>query len=407
MTLAGLPSRRRGTGFRWITIGVVATVLILLIDASLKSRSTAPARQLAAGAWVDQVLPVISSSTGDGQVLASIWSGGLSRSGPSIASGVESVATKSAAEYAALSKLNPPSGLVGSAGLLEASLLARSQAASIVEKVLLATLGAAAGPSTRGNPVDSTASSPSVEAPLLAQAASDIGVGDQAYSLFRSTFPASVGVAMPASVWGGDTTPYQSSPAQVFLTSLQSAMTTSPLYQFSIFSLSTNPAPLTTKASTLALPDASSISVNLVVANTGNQAASHVTVTATISPAGHGASTVRDFVNLAVGQAYTINRLGPLNPPLGTPVTLTVTASTSTSSSTTSTSSTTTTTPGSSASTSGGTGPVATVKSATSSIVFEMPAPPPPTTTTTVPTSTSKAATSTTTPTATSTLPIG
>ncbi len=401
MTLAGLPSRRRGTGFRWITIGVVATVLILLIDASLKSRSTAPARQLATGAWVDQVLPVISASTGNGEVLASIWSGGLSRSGPSIASTVESVATKSAAEYATLSKLSPPNSLVGSAGLLEASLLARSQAASTVEKVLLATLGAAAGPSSQGNPADSTASSPSVEAPLLAQAASDIGVGDQAYSLFRSTFPASAGVRMPASVWGGDTAPYQSQPAQVFLTSLQSAASTSPLYQFNIFSLSTNPAPLTTKGSTLALPDASSISVNVVVANTGNQPASHVTVTATISPAGRGSSTVRDFVSLAVGQAYTINRLGPLNPPFGTPVTLTLTVTASTSAT-----SPTTTTSGSNASTGSGTGPVPTVKSATSSIVFEMPAPPPPTTTT-VPTSTSKGATSTTTPAATATRPGG
>ena len=406
MTLAGLPSRRRGTGFRWITIGVVATVLILLVDASLKSRSATPTRQLATGAWVDQVLPVISASTGDGQVLASIWSGGLSRSGPSIASAVDSVAANSAAEYATLSKLNPPSGLVASAGLLEASLLARSQAASIVEKVLLATLGAAAGPSTRGNPADVTASSPSVEAPLLAQAASDIGVGDQAYSLFRSTFPASAGVSMPPSVWGGDTKPYQSNPAQVFLTSLQSVMSTTPAYQFDVFSLSTNPAPLTTNASTLVLPDASAISANLVVANTGNQPASHVTVTATISPAGHGSSTVRDFVDLAVGQAYAINRLGPLNPPLGTPVTLTVTVTVTASNSASASSPTSATTATASGGTGSAPGPVVTVKSSTSSIVFEMPAPPP-ATTTTVPTSTAKGATSTTRPTATTTTPSG
>lgn len=377
MTLAGLPSRRRGAGLRWITIGVVATVLILLIDASLKSRSPTPARQLAVGAWVDQVLPVVSSSTVDGQVIASIWSGGLARTGPSIASAIEGVAAKSEADYATVAKMDPPASLGGSAGLLEASLLARSQAASIIEKVLLATLGSAAGPSTPGHPTDATASAPSVEAPLLAQAASDIGVGDQAYRLFRSTFPPSVGVTMPLSVWGANTAPYQSNAAQVFLTSLQSAMVTSPLYQFSIYSLSTTPSPITTKSSVLELPDASALSVNVIVANTGNQPASHVTVTATISPTGHGSSTVRDFVDLAAGQAYAISGLGPLNPPQGTPVTLTVTATMSAPSPSSSA-----TGRGAAAGGAAAGGAAATVKSATSTIVFEMPAPAPATTTT-------------------------
>jgi hypothetical protein len=254
----------------------------------------------------------------------------------------------------------------GPAGLLEASLLARSRAASTVEKVLLATIGAAAGPSKPGAPADSTPASPSAEAPLLAQAASDIAVGDQAYALFLSTFPASAGVKMPPSTWGSDLKPYQTQQAQIFLAALQSAVTTSPLYQLSIFSVSTNPSPITTKGSTLVLPDSSAISVDLVVANTGNQPASHVTVTATISPAGSGSSTAKDFVNLAVGQAYAISSLGPLSAPQGTAVTLSVTADVTPPSQ-----------PGSAGT------QAAAVKSATTTLDLEMPAPPPPTTTTT------------------------
>jgi len=380
MTLAGLPSRRRGAGLRWITIGVVATILILLIDASLKSKSPAPAHRLAVGAWVDQVLPAITSSTAQGQVIAGIWSGGLSRSGPALSALITGAANSSASDYATVSKLDPPSSLGGSAGLLEASLLARSRAASTVEKVLLATLGAAAGPSNPGAPADSTSASPSAEAPLLAQAASDIEVGDQAYALFLSTFPASAGVKMPSSTWGFDLKPYETQPAQIFLTALQSAVTTSPLYQLSIFSVSTNPSPITTKGSTLVLPDSSAVSVDLVVANTGNQPASHVTVTATVSPAGSGSSTAKDFVNLAVGQAYAISSLGPLSAPQGTAVTLTVTADV---------------TPPSQPGSAGSQTP--TVKSATTTLDLEMPAPPPPTTTTTTRAGSSGSKTSSTT----------
>lgn len=366
MTLAGLPSRRRGAGLRWITIGVVATILILLIDASLKSKSPTPARRLAVGAWIDQALPAITSSTAQGQVIAGIWSGGLSRSGPAIAALIDGAAAKSASDYAAVSKLDPPSSLGGAAGLLEASLLARSEAASTVQQVLLATLGAAAGPSSPGVTTDSSAASPSAEAPLLAKAASDIAVGDQAYQLFLSTFPASAGVKMPPSTWGSDLKPYQTQQAQIFLTTLQSAMTTSPLYQLSILSTSISPSPITTKGSILVVPDSSAISVDLVVADTGNQPVSHVTVTATISPASSGSSTVRDFVNLAVGQAYAISGLGPLNPQKGTPVTLTVSADA---------------TPPTQSGNAGSRPTV--VKSASTTLTFEMPAPPPPASSTT------------------------
>ncbi|MBV9661454.1 MAG: hypothetical protein JO337_09875 [Acidimicrobiales bacterium] len=164
---------------------------------------------------------------------------------------------------------------------------------------------------------------------------------------------------MTASAWASDPAPYQAPQAQVFLTSLQNSTVTTPVHQVKIYSVSTTPAPVSNQNSVEVLPDATAMTITVVVADTGNQPENNLTVNAVISPATSGASSVRDFVNLKPGQAYTIVGLGPLNPPLGAPVTLTVDV----------------------------TGSDGTTL-ATSPITFQMPAPPPPTTTTTTTTTT-------------------
>ena len=388
MALASRNARRGAAGFRWLAVGVALTLLILLIDASLKSRSPAPRQQLAAGTWVDRVLPVIASSTEEGQAIAGIWANGLKTPGPTLASSVNSVAAGAARDYQTVLALHPPDSLLGPAGLLEASLLARSEAAASLQKALIATLGSAAGPapsSPATSPAAATASSssttaattaaggpapgstttttappvgapPSAEVPLVAQAGSDIQVGDSAYSLFVNSVPASLGVHMPASAWATDLAPYGAQAAQVFLASLQTAVVTTPVHQLKVLGVSLNPAPVSTSGSVEVLPDATAVTASIVIADTGNQPEGNLTVTAAISPASSGTSSVRDFVSLQAGQAYTITGLGPLNPPQGPPVTLTVTIAPPAGSPT---------------------------PAATSTVTFSMPAPPPPTTTTT------------------------
>ncbi len=383
MALASRNARRGGAGFRWLAVGVALTLLILLIDASLKSRSPTPRQQLAAGEWVDRVLPVIASSTAQGREIAGIWAGGLKTPAPTLVSSINSVAAGAAKNYRTVVGLQPPNSLLGPAGLLEAALLARSQAATSLQKVLVATLGSAANaapattPTTPASSTSSTTSAttgsgaattttsttvapvgvpPATVVPDVTRAGAEIQVGDSAYSLFLGSIPASVGVRMPASAWAGDMAPYTAQAAQVFLASLQTAVVTTPVHQVKIYAISLNPSPVSTSGSTQVLPDATAVTVTIVLADTGNQPENNLTVTASISPAASGASSARDFVNLAVGQAYTISGLGPLNPPQGPPVTLTVTV----------------TPPAGSP-----TPPV------TSTVTFSMPAPAPPTTTTT------------------------
>jgi hypothetical protein len=352
MALAGRSARRGGAGIRWLAVGVVITLLVLLIDASLHSRSVTTAEDLAAGTWLDRVLPVIATSTAEGQQLDQLWANGLHLSGPTISGQLQQLTAGSAAAYQDVIKLRPPDILAGQSGLLEACLLARSEAT--------ATLQAAFSPIVTASSSASPATAEQNAIAAIHTAGNDLQVGDQAYAMFDRTMPASVGVRMPSSAWVADSSPYQTQTAQVFLTTLQNEVVPTPVHELKIYSATTTPAPVSLQGGVEVLPDATTMDVTVVVADVGNQPESNLTVTAAISPPTSGSSSVRDFVNLVPGQAYTIDGMGPLNPPQGTGFTLVITV----------------TPPAGSA-----THPI------TQSIALEMPAPPPSTTTTTTPAS--------------------
>lgn len=339
MALAGR-SARRGAGARWLFVGIVITLVVLLVDASLHSRSPGPGQQLAAGAWVDRVLPVIATSNTEGVQLDQLWANGLTMKPAEVTALVDQVASGASTAYKQVVALRPPPNLAGSAGLLEACLLARSQASSLIQGAIAQTLSSV-------TPLGDNASQ-------LQTAGNDLQVADQAYRLFSSTIP-KVGVTMPESQWLGSNGPYQPQTAQVFLASLHSSASSTPLHEVSVYAVTTTPSPVSGQGSVEVLPDARAITVTIVVADTGNQPERNLTVTASISPSS-GAASAKDFVDLVPGQAHTIENLGPLNPPQGVPVTLTVTVTPAAGSAT---------------------------QLATKTIVFSMPAPPPPTTSTT------------------------
>jgi hypothetical protein len=355
MALAGRSARRAGAGVRWLAVGIIITLLILLIDASLHSKSLNQGEQLATGQWETQVLPIITTSSAEGRVIASIWANGLSTPGAGIASELQQVATGSAQAYNSIVKLHPPAALDGPAGLLEACLYSRKTAAASLQAGFANVLGA----SVPGAKVVTPNAAAAVQA--IQSAGNDIQVGDQTYSLFMKSLPAHLGLKIPPSSWYSNPAPYQTQTASVFFASLQNAVNPAPVHQVRVYAISSNPSPVSVQGTTQILPDATAITLTIVVADVGNQPENNLTVTAAISPAGRGSSSVRDFVNLSPGQSYSIVGLGPLNPPQGVPVTLTVTV----------------TPPAGSAT------PVVT-----QTMVFQMPAPPPPTTTTTTPTTT-------------------
>ncbi len=309
MALAGRSARRGGAGIRWLAIGVVITLLVLLIDASLHSRSVTTAEDLAAGTWIDRVLPVIATSTAEGQQLDQLWANGLHLSGPTISSQLEQLTAGSASAYQEVIKLRPPDILAGQSGLLEACLLSRSEAT--------ATLQSAFSPMLASSRNGSSAAAQQNAVAAIHTAGTDLAVGDQAYEMLVRTMPASVGVHMPPSKWLTDSSPYQPQAAQIFLTSLQNAVIPTPVHQLKIYSVTTSPRPVAVTDNVNILPDASTMNVTVVLADVGNQPESNLTVTAAIVPATSGSSSVRDFVSLVPGQAYTHCRHGSLEPTAG------------------------------------------------------------------------------------------
>jgi hypothetical protein len=321
MALVGRSARRGGAGSRWLIIGVVLTLVILLVDASLHSRSSGPGQQLAAGAWVDQALPIIATSNAEGQELAGLWTHGLHSSGASVSSELTQLTNGANAAYRQAIALRPPTTVAGAAGLLEACLLARAEAASALRTTLGPTLTGSTRPTSGLSGTNPTVAS-------IQSVGADLKVGDQAYQLFLKSLP-KLGIKMPSSMWVADATPYQAGPAQIFLTSLANEMTSTPVHQVQIYSVTTSPPAVASRGSIQVLPTSPVMWVTVVVADVGNQAENGLTVTASINSGGGnsagGAGSVRDFADLQPGQAHSIVGMGPLNPPQGVPVTLTVT----------------------------------------------------------------------------------
>jgi hypothetical protein len=316
MALASRSARRGGAGRRWLLIGVVVTLFVLLIDASLQSRSPGPGQQLAAGAWVDRVLPIVTTSTEEGQQVAAIWTNGLQIPAATLSAQLNQIAQGAQQAYQQVAALHAPVTAAAAAGLLETCLLTRSEAVASLRNALIPVLLSGAGPPGGTNGADPVLTA-------IQTAGDDLQVSDQAYLLFTRALP-KLGVTMPPSAWAADPSPYQSSAAEVFLTSLRSSLSTTPIHELKIYSITTSPAAVSSQGGTEVLPDAAAMSVTVVVADVGNQSEKNLTVTASIAPGG-SSSSVRDFVDLTPGQANTIEGMGPLTPPQGVPVTLTVT----------------------------------------------------------------------------------
>jgi hypothetical protein len=310
MALVSRSVRPGSAGRRWVVTGIVVALFVLLIDASLHSRSSGPDKQLATGAWVDRVLPLVATSTEEGQQLAAVWTNGLQMPVTSVSNQLDQVAAGATSAYRQASALRPPDDLVGPGGLLAASLLSRSDAAVAVRDAL--------DPVVLGK-------QPAGAAALAAIAAAgqDLQVGDQAYRLFLQSMP-NVGVALPSSLWDANPAPYQPAAAQLFLASLQSATSATPVHQVRIDSIATSPNVVSLQGNVHILPDSASMSVTVVLSDTGNQPENNLAVTAAITPGG-GATLARAIVSLVPGQAQTLQNLGPLDPRQGVDVTLTVT----------------------------------------------------------------------------------
>lgn len=310
MALVGRTPRRRSARW-WLAIGIVLTLLVLLVDASIKSRSPGPVRTLAGQTWLDRALPIIAQSTEQGVEINQVRESGLSMTAAAITAELGQATSGARSTLSAAEALQPPANVATANGALVVCLQTRAQAAANLVAAMTQTL---AGPS---------GSNATVSVPAIQTAGQEFQVADQAYQLFVQDMPP-LGVKLPASAWynpGGYAQPGLSN----YLESLRAVTNATPDADVAVDAVTTNPPAVSASGSVEVLPPASLVGVEVTVANVGNQAESSLPVTATLSPSAPGyVAGVRDLVSLNPGQDLTLT-LGSLRPPTNVPVTLTVT----------------------------------------------------------------------------------
>ncbi len=306
MAMGGRPGRRRGR--RWLLAGVVATATVLAVNAAVSARSPAPARQLAEQSYADEVIPLIQGSTQQGQDVDGVRTQALSLGGLEISSRLGRVASDAQTTLRSVERVTPPKEVATAHSLLVATLAIRAEAAQALQRAMTAALS--------GDDIQTAVSS-------LVTVGQDLTAGDRSYQLFTRT-AAFLGDSFPASSWVTDGTAYTAAGLLVFITSLRSATTLSPVHDTAVVVVTTDPAPVSLDGASQVLPPSTLLSLQIVVADIGNQDEHNLTVSATITPSAMGPSQmVRDFVDLVPGQRRTVD-LGGLRVQPGQGTTLTV-----------------------------------------------------------------------------------
>lgn len=299
MALGTRPARstRRG-GRPWLFFALLATVLILVVNAAMSARSPGPARQQAEQSYLDLALPAIQQSSQQGLDVSDVLAQALNLSPATVTSHLREDLTQAQQTLAAVEKLNPPADMRTAQALLVSVLDLR-----------------ASGTKALGQALNSALASQSADGGVsaLANVGLDFEAADRTYDLFRSALPAQ-GTPIPNSVWVTNTASFSTDRLSVFVNSLRAHASAVPVNSVAVVAVSTEPAPVNLVNGVQILPFQRSLSLQVVVANTGNQSESNLTVTASIAPSAIGPTqSVRNFVDLAPGETRTVG-LGPLRP---------------------------------------------------------------------------------------------
>ncbi|HSS11324.1 MAG TPA: hypothetical protein VLL25_15670, partial [Acidimicrobiales bacterium] len=274
----------------------MATVVVLAVSAAMSARSPAPARRLAEQSYLDQVFPIIQDSTQQGRDIDAVRNQALQLSSTTITGRLDQVVGGAERSFAAIRRIQPPKSMQTAHDLLVATLAVRADGTRALRQAMNSALGA-----------QPTAAAVTA----LGGVGVDLEASDKTYALFVKQVPA-VGVQPPPSQWVPDPSVYDQASLTVFLTSLRSAASLAPVHDVAVVLVTTDPEPVSLNGTTQVLPVAKLLNLQIVVADTGNQAEKNLTVSATIAPSAIGPTQMlRDFVDLTAGQRRTV-QLGGL-----------------------------------------------------------------------------------------------
>ncbi len=308
--MALAPRRRRGRRPRLLLFGLLATVVVLLVNSALSS-SDNPSRRLAQLAYLDEVRPQVDLSTAQGASIAQVRTEAVNLGREGATRRVARIVRDADAVLTAVRRITPPDGLGTTHSILLATVAIRARVASSVAAGLTGAL-------TSGPP------EPAVDE--LVQAGEEMLAADQTYKVFVDAVPTPAGVTaplLPVSTWAAEPMLWSRPELAAFVASIRAGTTLTAVHDVGVLTVVTDPVQVATEGSAAVLPLVKTLRLDIVVANTGNSPEKAVPVVATlIGPAGE-IDTARDFVDLAPGQRRAVP-LGGLRPAVGGPSTLTV-----------------------------------------------------------------------------------
>jgi hypothetical protein len=291
-----------------LVLGLFVTALVVTANAALSAQSGVPARQLSTENFFDVVQNDVQRSTQSGLDVAQLRSDAISLGRDGIRNQLNRIVSDTDAVWREVRDVNVPSNLHDARDLLVATLDLRAKAAQELDQAFTSALG--------NGPAGTAVSA-------MADAGANMQASDRVYSLFESALPAGL-ASIPASTWVSDASVWTLSDLTIFVNALRASTNLAPVHNVAVVMVATNPPPVGQQGGAEVLPISQDLSVEIVVANEGNEPERQLTVTASINPAvdGIGASA-RDFVDLVPGQKMTMT-LGTLHPVPNTATVLTV-----------------------------------------------------------------------------------
>lgn len=331
---------------RWLLVALLLTVLVLVVNVALSSRSSEPGRRLATLGWLDAMRPQIERSTAQGGDVEQVRADAARLGRAGVARRLEKVVADAATVRQSVLMQTPPVELASVHSLLVSTMTIRARAAGRVRDALTLALGTAP---------------PEPAAAALAEAGRDLLAADRTYEVFldllastqpvasngrRSTSAPSTattavpgpGMAspypppaqappaptslLPGSRWVADPDSWSAEATSVLVRTLRSSATLAPVHDVSVLVITTDPAPVGQDGGLTVLPIVKNLGVEVVVANTGNEPEKRVQVVAALD-GGAGTDSAREFVELAPGQRRSLSLT--LHPAAGAPGNLVVT----------------------------------------------------------------------------------
>ena len=281
---------RRVRRRRWIVVGIVATALVLAINAVAQSQGREAALRLETISYLDDVRPEVERSNSLGAELADLRARATELGRATVSERLQQVGVEALAGVREVERAEPPEPLRTNHSLLVAALAIRARSADTIRR----TIGEALNPG-----------SPPPPAADLVRATEDLRSADRSYQLFREALPDDEDMAMPRSAWL-DGQPLAPEEAAAFVSTLRSAGSLAPVRDVAVVTVTMEPAAVGAEGPAAILPPSATMRLQVVVANVGNDAVKQLPVVATVAAPNGDIDTARQFVDLEPGQRSTV-----------------------------------------------------------------------------------------------------